>query len=130
IHPGGVVITPRPIENYVPLQRAAKGVVITQFEKDAAEHIGLVKIDLLGNRALATVDAAQRSKSWSAAAGRRFGSWEAAPIQSGVQPPHSKLAARRRPTRVYDPPLNDPDTIALLPRGDTLGVSQLQPPAT
>src|SRR5207245_700826 len=49
IHPGGVVITPRPIENYVPLQRAAKGVVITQFEKDAAEHIGLVKIDLLGN---------------------------------------------------------------------------------
>ncbi|HEV3262179.1 MAG TPA: DNA polymerase III subunit alpha [Gemmataceae bacterium] len=58
IHPGGVVITPRPVEDYVPLQRAAKGVVITQFEKDAAEHIGLVKIDLLGNRGVSTVDEA------------------------------------------------------------------------
>jgi len=56
VHPGGVVITPEPIEDYVPLQRAAKGVVITQFEKDAIEHIGLVKIDLLGNRALGTID--------------------------------------------------------------------------
>jgi DNA-directed DNA polymerase III PolC len=60
IHPGGVVITPGPIADYVPLQRAAKGVVITQFEKDAIEQIGLVKIDLLGNRALATVSAARK----------------------------------------------------------------------
>ncbi len=58
IHPGGVVITPRPVEDYVPLQMAPKGVVVTQFEKDAVERIGLVKIDLLGNRALATVDEA------------------------------------------------------------------------
>jgi DNA-directed DNA polymerase III PolC len=54
IHPGGVVITPGPIEDYVPLERAAKGTIITQFEKDAAEATGLVKIDLLGNRALST----------------------------------------------------------------------------
>ncbi|MFL5240930.1 MAG: DNA polymerase III subunit alpha [Gemmataceae bacterium] len=58
IHPGGVVITPRPIEEYVPLQMAPKGVIITQFDKDGVEYIGLVKIDLLGNRALATVDEA------------------------------------------------------------------------
>ena len=45
------------------MQRAAKGVVITQFDKDAVEHIGLVKIDLLGNRALATVDEAMR-RGW------------------------------------------------------------------
>jgi error-prone DNA polymerase len=56
VHPGGIVITPQPIEDYVPIQRAAKGVYITQFEKDAAEATGLVKIDLLGNRALANVD--------------------------------------------------------------------------
>ena len=56
VHPGGIVITPQPIEDYVPVQRAAKGVLITQFEKDAAEATGLVKIDLLGNRALANVD--------------------------------------------------------------------------
>jgi DNA-directed DNA polymerase III PolC len=60
IHPGGVVITPGPIEDHAPLQRAAKGVVITQFEKDAAEAVGLVKIDLLGNRALSTVGEAFR----------------------------------------------------------------------
>jgi DNA-directed DNA polymerase III PolC len=60
IHPGGVVLTPAPIEDYVPLQIAPKGVVITQFEKDAVEQVGLVKIDLLGNRALATVDEARR----------------------------------------------------------------------
>src|SRR5262249_13451216 len=34
IHPGGIVITPKPIEDYVPLQRAAKGIVITQLDKD------------------------------------------------------------------------------------------------
>jgi DNA-directed DNA polymerase III PolC len=60
IHPGGVVITPGPIEDHAPLQRAPKGIVITQFEKDAAEEVGLVKIDLLGNRALSTVDEALR----------------------------------------------------------------------
>lgn len=66
IHPGGVVITPRPVEEYAPLQRAPKGVVILQYEKDAAERTGLVKIDLLGNRALATVDEARRLRALTA----------------------------------------------------------------
>src|SRR5205085_6063237 len=60
LHPGGVVVTPQPVEDYVPLQWAAKGVAMTQFDKDGVERIGLVKIDLLGNRALATVDEARR----------------------------------------------------------------------
>lgn len=55
VHPGGVVITPRPIRNYVPVQRAAKGVPIIQWEKEAAETAGLVKIDLLGNRSLGVI---------------------------------------------------------------------------
>ncbi|MCP4746292.1 MAG: DNA polymerase III subunit alpha [Desulfobacteraceae bacterium] len=55
VHPGGVVITPEPIENYVPLQRAPKGVPIVQWEKDAVEAFGLVKIDLLGNRSLGVI---------------------------------------------------------------------------
>jgi len=55
VHPGGVVITPRPIEEYVPVQRAPKGVPIIQWEKDAAEDAGLVKIDLLGNRSLGVI---------------------------------------------------------------------------
>ena len=55
VHPGGVVITPEPIAHYVPVQRAAKGVPIIQWEKDGAEEAGLVKIDLLGNRSLGVI---------------------------------------------------------------------------
>ncbi len=55
VHPGGVVITPQPISHYVPVQRAAKGVPIIQWEKEATEDAGLVKIDLLGNRSLGVI---------------------------------------------------------------------------
>jgi len=55
VHPGGVVLTPRPIDEYVPLERAPKGVPIVQWEKDAVEDAGLVKIDLLGNRSLGVI---------------------------------------------------------------------------
>lgn len=54
-HCGGVVITPEPIWNYVPVQYSAKGYPIIQWEKDGTEDMGLVKIDLLGNRSLAVI---------------------------------------------------------------------------
>ncbi len=55
VHPGGVIITPRPIDEYVPVEKAAKGVPVIQWEKDSAEDAGLVKIDLLGNRSLGVI---------------------------------------------------------------------------
>ena len=55
VHPGGMVITPDPICHYVPVERAAKGVNIIQWEKDQTERAGLVKIDLLGNRSLGVI---------------------------------------------------------------------------
>ncbi len=55
VHPGGVIITPEPIDEYVVVERAAKGVPIIQWEKDGAEAAGLVKIDLLGNRSLGVI---------------------------------------------------------------------------
>ena len=55
VHPGGVVITPEPIDSYVPVEMAPKGVPIIQWEKDGAETSGLVKIDLLGNRSLGVI---------------------------------------------------------------------------
>jgi DNA polymerase-3 subunit alpha/error-prone DNA polymerase len=55
VHPGGVVLTPGPVHDFVPVETAAKGVPIIQWDKDAAEDAGLVKIDLLGNRSLAVV---------------------------------------------------------------------------
>jgi DNA polymerase-3 subunit alpha/error-prone DNA polymerase len=55
VHPGGVVITPHPIDEYVPVEIAPKGVPIIQWEKEGAEESGLVKIDLLGNRSLGVI---------------------------------------------------------------------------
>ena len=55
VHPGGVVITPKPIDTYVPVETAPKGIPLIQWEKDATETAGLVKIDLLGNRSLGVI---------------------------------------------------------------------------
>jgi DNA-directed DNA polymerase III PolC len=120
IHPGGVIITPRPIDEYVPLQRTAKGVVITQLEKDGVEHLGLVKIDLLGNRALATVDEAHRLR-------RELRTEYSVPsTQYGERPRLSRMRAEYRILRTTN---TDPAVLALLRRGDTLGVGQLESPA-
>jgi error-prone DNA polymerase len=55
VHPGGIIITPDPIDTYVPVETAPKGIPLIQWEKDSAEAAGLVKIDLLGNRSLGVV---------------------------------------------------------------------------
>lgn len=55
VHPGGVVIARQPMHSLAPLERAAKGVVVTQYDMHFVEGLGLVKIDLLGNRALSIV---------------------------------------------------------------------------
>jgi DNA polymerase-3 subunit alpha len=52
VHPGGVVITPGPLTDVVPVQWAPKGFLITQYDHSDVETIGLPKIDLLGIRAL------------------------------------------------------------------------------
>lgn len=52
IHPGGVVIAPDQLTNLLPTQLSSKGVVITQFDLEGVEKLGLVKIDLLGIRGL------------------------------------------------------------------------------
>jgi DNA polymerase III alpha subunit len=49
-HLGGFVIADKPIPFYAPLQWAAKGVVVIQFNKDDIAALGLVKMDILGLR--------------------------------------------------------------------------------
>lgn len=63
IHPGGVVITPTPLTDYVALERAAKGIVVTQCDMYQAEKLGLVKIDILGQRGLAVIVDCQKEIS-------------------------------------------------------------------
>lgn len=55
IHVGGIVVGDGPLCTSLPLARSAQGRVITQYEMHGVEGTGLVKIDLLGNRALAVV---------------------------------------------------------------------------
>ena len=60
LHCGGVVITNKPIRHIVPIHPAAKHikgqpVPALAWEKDGTEQMGLIKIDLLGNRSLAVI---------------------------------------------------------------------------
>ena len=56
IHCGGIVITPHPLTDLVPLEQASKGLVVTQYDMHGIEDMGLVKIDLLGNRSLSVIE--------------------------------------------------------------------------
>ncbi|HEX2253499.1 MAG TPA: DNA polymerase III subunit alpha, partial [Thermoanaerobaculia bacterium] len=60
VHAAGVVITPRPIEELVPLYKTSKDEVTTQWDKDVVEGLGLLKIDFLGLRTLTVIDDAVR----------------------------------------------------------------------
>ena len=56
-HAGGVVIAPSALTNFTPLfSEPGGGNVVTQFDKDDVETIGLVKFDFLGLRTLTIID--------------------------------------------------------------------------
>ncbi len=61
IHCGGMVIADTLLTDYTPLEIAPKGIEVTQFDMESVEKIGLIKIDLLGNRALAIVVQTKRA---------------------------------------------------------------------
>jgi len=52
IHCGGVVITPDPLTHHLALTRSANGLIITQPDMGPVEAMGLMKLDILGNRSL------------------------------------------------------------------------------
>ena len=97
-HAAGVVIADRPLIDLVPLYRDARAQLpATQFSMKWAEAAGLVKFDFLGLKTLTVIETAR------------------------------KLIARRGididPAKL---PLDDPATFALLQKGDTVGVFQLE----
>lgn len=100
-HCGGVVMTPKPIREVVPVQTSAKGYPIIQWEKDGAEAMGLVKIDLLGNRSLAVIRDTIASVKHS---GINFDE------------------------QVWDPQSDEP-TVRLLREGRSIGVFYVESPA-
>lgn len=98
-HAAGVVISREPMDCYLPLQNGGEdGSVITQFSKDEVEEIGLLKMDFLGLRTLTVVN-----KTIELIAARH-----------GVTVDFQTIDE------------NDPDTYAMLSRGDSLGIFQLE----
>jgi len=101
VHPGGICISDRPIDLLVPLERAAKGLVVTQLDMYSVEDTGLVKIDLLGNRCVS----------------------ELGEVRDRL------TRARGIPFEIDAIPERDERTARLLQEGRTLGCFQLESPA-
>lgn len=99
VHLGGVIISREDLTNLVPLQWSAKGVIISQYDKDDIEALGLVKMDLLGLRILSAVNDTLQALR-----------------QDGAKIDLDKL------------PLNDPAVYALLRSTKTIGLFQLESP--
>ncbi len=58
-HSGGVVLARDPLTHYSPLERSSGGIKLLQLDKDDAEAMGLIKLDLLGLRMLAALERAR-----------------------------------------------------------------------
>jgi DNA polymerase-3 subunit alpha len=97
IHAAGVVIGDRPLDEHVPLTRGNEGEVVTQYDMGAITEVGLLKMDFLGLKNLTVIHEAVGHI-------RRF-----------------------KPDFVMENvPLDDQPTFALLNRGETMGVFQLE----
>jgi DNA polymerase III subunit alpha len=106
-HAAGIVITPEPLQRYLPLQAAItrgekngqeKRAVMTQYEMNAVQKIGLLKMDFLGLRNLSII---------------------ADTLKNLEQTRGLKLDLSRIPW-------DDPATFRLLQAADTNGVFQLE----
>ncbi len=97
-HAAGIAIADKPLSEYAPLFKSSDGQITTGFDMKALEHIGILKIDMLGLRTLTVIDEAV------------------------------KLTERRRGLviDVAALPLDDPETFQLLARAETMGVFQLE----
>ncbi|HYW99561.1 MAG TPA: DNA polymerase III subunit alpha, partial [Candidatus Elarobacter sp.] len=126
IHPCGTVISARPLTRLTPLERATKGIVVTQYDMNAIEALGLIKMDLLGQRGFTTMSLALDNIEKS-----RTG----IPACLAVREPQP----RKRTDRDVCPtareidfdaiPENDPATCEVIAAGRTMGVFQIESPA-
>jgi len=100
-HAAGVIITPDPLVEHVPLYMNNKGEVLTQYDMVMCETIGLLKMDFLGLRTLTVIEDALKS------------------INSRLGEGEKKLVANQIP-------LDDPATFEMLRAADTIGTFQLE----
>lgn len=119
IHPGGVVISPGPLTDLVPVQLATKGVVVTQFDLESIERFGLVKLDLLGIRGLTVLgDVAEAICSDSHL-----------PLPAWVSSRRQIDPAQLPPVDLLESiPQDDLPTASLVKDGRTIGCFQIESP--
>jgi error-prone DNA polymerase len=99
IHNGGMVISGPPLCQLVPLEPASMpGRVVTQWDKEGLEGVGMIKIDLLGLRMLSAIEDAVTIVE----------------AQTGERPDLDALSP------------DDPDVYDMLCRGETVGVFQVE----
>ncbi len=102
-HCGGLVVVPDDIRGHCPVEVSPGGPQVLQWEKDAVEGAGLVKIDILGNRSLSVIrDALAMVES-----------------NYGVSIPYTDLN-----------PLRDRKAVEVFYRAETMGVFYFESPAT
>jgi DNA polymerase-3 subunit alpha len=97
-HAAGIVITPEPTMEMVPVTRIGESQIVTQFSMEPVEKLGLVKMDFLGLRTLSIIEEALENIKASGYA----------------------------PVDLESIPMNDPKTFEMLRTADTLGVFQLE----
>lgn len=98
IHAAGVIIGDQRLDNLVPLAHGASNEMITEFPAGPCEQLGLLKMDFLGLRTLTVIQEAIDSVRKN----------------RGIEIDWAKVS------------LEDPNTFALLSRGDTVAVFQLE----
>jgi DNA polymerase-3 subunit alpha len=122
IHPCGTVISARPLTRLTPLERATKGIVVTQSDMNAIEALGLIKMDLLGQRGFTTMSLALDNIDKSKGATSDEETFCVAP--DGVTP-----CPKPREIDFDAIPENDPATCDVIAAGRTMGVFQIESPA-
>ncbi|MGQ9679028.1 MAG: DNA polymerase III subunit alpha, partial [bacterium] len=60
VHPSAVVITPRPLLEFLPLYRMSDGETCTQYDMYTLETLGVLKMDILGLRTLTVIEEAEK----------------------------------------------------------------------
>jgi error-prone DNA polymerase len=113
-HPGGMVISSRPLVELVPVMPAAMaGRQLVQWDKDSCADAGFLKIDLLGLGMLSAVEECVELIAESSRGSVRTG-FRDSPSGEGQSLDLSRI------------PLDDPDVFADIQRADTVGVFQIE----
>jgi DNA-directed DNA polymerase III PolC len=128
IHPCGTVISARPLTRLTPLERATKGIVVTQYDMNDIEALGLIKMDLLGQRGFTTMSLALDNIERTI---RTVGAGLAPPAAdaSTIAPDGVTPCPKAREIDFDAIPENDPATLDVIAAGRTMGVFQIESPA-